>query len=195
VGDRVQLGGIIGDVIDIGMLRTTVMEIGHWVKADQYNGRIVRVANSFVFKEPVYNYSADFPFLWDEIMVPVKYDSDHKLASDLLQKAADDLLGAFVPLAEATWREMIHKFRIEEATLPPMVTLIANDNWLEFTIRYVVDYKKRRSTKDLLFRRILDDFEKTDGRVSIASSTFHLVDAPTFNVRIAGNNSAERIHQ
>jgi len=195
VGDRVQLGGIIGDVIDIGMLRTTIMEIGHWVKADQYNGRIVRVANSFVFKEPVYNYSADFPFLWDEIMVPVKYGSDHKLASDLLQKAADDLLGAFVPLAEATWREMIHKFRIEEATLPPMVTLIANDNWLEFTIRYVVDYKKRRSTKDLLFRRILDDFEKTDGRVSIASSTFHLVDAPTFNVRIAGNNSAERIHQ
>jgi small-conductance mechanosensitive channel len=78
VGDRVQLGGIIGDVVDIGVLRTTLMETGQWVKADLYNGRIVRVANSFVFKEPVFNYSGDFPFLWDEITVPVKYGSDYK---------------------------------------------------------------------------------------------------------------------
>ena len=55
VGDRVQLGGIKGDVIDIGMLRTTLMECGGWINGDQYNGRIVRVANSFIFKEPVFN--------------------------------------------------------------------------------------------------------------------------------------------
>jgi small-conductance mechanosensitive channel len=60
-GDRVQLGGIKGDVIDIGMLRTTMMEIGQWVNADLYNGRIVKIANSFVFKEPVFNYSATSP--------------------------------------------------------------------------------------------------------------------------------------
>lgn len=40
------------------------MECGVWVKADQYNGRVVRVANSFVFKEPVYNYSGDFNFFY-----------------------------------------------------------------------------------------------------------------------------------
>jgi small-conductance mechanosensitive channel len=61
IGDRVQLGGIMGDVIDIGVLRTTLMECGQWVNADLYNGRIVRIANSFVFKEPVFNYSAHFP--------------------------------------------------------------------------------------------------------------------------------------
>jgi len=55
-GDRVQLGGIKGDVMDIGVLRTTIMETGQWVDGDLYNGRIVLVANSFVFKEPVYNY-------------------------------------------------------------------------------------------------------------------------------------------
>lgn len=60
VGDRVKLGGITGDVIDIGVLRTTLMETGDWVSGDLYNGRVVRVANSFVFKEPVFNYSADF---------------------------------------------------------------------------------------------------------------------------------------
>jgi small-conductance mechanosensitive channel len=71
-GDRVQLGGIRGDVIDISFLRTTLMEVGEWVSADLYSGRVVRIANSFVFKEPVFNYSGDFPFLWDEITVPVK---------------------------------------------------------------------------------------------------------------------------
>jgi small-conductance mechanosensitive channel len=75
-GDRVRLAGIRGDVIDIGILRTTLMECGEWVDGDLYNGRIVRVANSFVFKEPVFNYSADFPFLWDEINLPVKYGSN-----------------------------------------------------------------------------------------------------------------------
>ena len=78
VGDRVQLGGIKGDVIDIGMLRTTLMECGGWINGDQYNGRVVRVSNSFIFKEPVYNYSSDFPFLWDEIVVPVRYGSNYE---------------------------------------------------------------------------------------------------------------------
>jgi small-conductance mechanosensitive channel len=61
-GDRVQLGGIKGDVMDIGVLRTTIMETGQWVDGDLYNGRIV-LANSYVFKEPVFNYSGDFPFM------------------------------------------------------------------------------------------------------------------------------------
>lgn len=64
------------------------------------------------------------------------------------------------------------------------MTLIANDNWLEFTIRYVTDYKRRRSTKDILFTRIMEEFDATDGKVSMASATFHLVEAPVFNVRL-----------
>jgi len=187
VGNRVQLGGITGDVIDIGVLRTTLMETGQWVKADLYNGRIVRVANSFVFKEPVFNYSGDFPFLWDEITVPVKYGGDYRLAREILQKIADDTLGGLVPEAQRTWRDMVNKYRIEDARIEPMVTLIANDNWMEFTIRYVTDYKKRRSTKDLLFTRILEEFDATDGKVTLASATFHLVEAPVLNVRIAGD--------
>lgn len=193
VGDRVQLGGIVGDVIDIGILRTTIMETGDWVKADLYNGRIVRVANSFVFKEPVFNYSGDFPFLWDEIMVPVKYGSDYRLAREILQKAANDLLGGFVPQAKKTMAEMVNKYRIEQASVEPMVTLIANDNWLEFTVRYVVDYKRRRSHKDMLFTRILEAFDETGGKVSFASATFQLVDAPVFNVRLAESRGSAAI--
>ena len=92
-GDRIQLGGIKGDVIDIGILRTTIMEIGEWVKGDNYNGRVVRVANSFVFKEPVFNYSGDFPFLWDEISVPIKYGSDYSKTRHMQEKIAHQMFG------------------------------------------------------------------------------------------------------
>ena len=81
-------------MIDIGMLRTTMMEIGEWVNADLYNGRIVRVANSFVFKAPVFNYSGDFPFLWDEVTVPVKYGGDYRLAREIFEKSCKRLLVA-----------------------------------------------------------------------------------------------------
>ena len=92
-GDRVQLGGIKGDVIDIGVLRTTLMECGEWVNGDLYNGRIVRVANSFVLKEPVVNYSGDFPFLWDEIVVPVRHGCDAELARELILRVAEETVG------------------------------------------------------------------------------------------------------
>ena len=183
IGDRVQLGGIKGDVIDIGVLRTTVMEIGEWVKGDQYNGRIVRIANSFVFKEPVFNYSGDFPFVWDEITVPVKYGSDHRLAREIILAAANKSVGEYVEPAQNEWKKMTRKFAVENAIIEPMVFLIANDNWMEFTLRYVVDFKKRRGAKDTLFTHILDAVAKTDGKVSLASVTFQLVEAPTLEVR------------
>jgi len=182
VGNRVQLGGVMGDVIDIGILRTTVMECGDWVNADLYNGRIVRIANSNVFKEPVFNYSADFPFLWDEITVPVKYGCDYRLTRKILQQIAEDVVGEFTAGAKMAWREAVKKYRIEDESVEPTVTLVANDNWMEFTVRYVVDYKRRRATKDELFTRILNAIDETHGRVAIASTTIHIVETPIFQV-------------
>ena len=184
IGDRVQLGGIKGDVIDIGVLRTTLMEIGEWVKGDQYNGRIVRIANSFVFKEPVFNYSADFPFVWDEITVPIKYGSDHNLARRIIQNSALEIVAENAVIAHQIWQKMLKKYAIEDASVEPNVTLVANDNWIEFTLRYVVDYKKRRSTKDLLFTRILDGVAASAGSVSMASATFQIVEMPALDVRL-----------
>jgi small-conductance mechanosensitive channel len=171
-------------VIDISVLRTTVMEIGEWVKGDHYNGRIVRIANSFVFKEPVYNYSADFPFVWDEITIPIKYGSDHNLTRELILAAANETVGEYIDRARKEWKKMTRKYAVENAIIEPMVFLVANDNWIEFTLRYVVDFKKRRGVKDLLFTHILDAIKQTEGKVSMASATFQLVDAPTFDVHL-----------
>ena len=174
-GDRVQLGGIKGDVIDIGVLRTTIMEIGQWVDGDLYNGRIVRVANSFVFKEPVFNYSSDFPFLWDEIKVPITFGSDHDQARAIMERALRDIAGELPASSKAQWRTMVNKYLIEDARTDPWVTLTFNDNWVEYTLRYVVGYKHRRGTKDALFSRLLADVEATRGRVRFASSTMQVL--------------------
>lgn len=182
-GDRVLLGGICGDVIDFGILRTTLMEIGQWVNGDLYNGRIVKVSNSFVFKEPVYNYSGDFPFLWDEIKIPVKYGSDPQYVKEKILGVAQNVVGDYCKEAQLYWDEMIRKYLIEPATTQPMVTLVANDNWQEYTLRYVVDYKKRRSVQDLLYTRILEEFNSSD-EISLASATFQIVEMPSINVKM-----------
>lgn len=184
IGDRVQLGGIKGDVIDIGVLRTTLMETGQWVDGDLYNGRIVRIANSFVFKEPVFNYSGDFPFLWDEIKLPIQYGSNYEQARILIANVAHKIVDEYAEKAHLQWAVMVNKYMIEEASTEPIITLVANDNWVEFTLRYTVEFKKRRGTKDRLFTEILSAVEATNGTVKFASATFQLVEVPELKIRM-----------
>ncbi|CAM4192136.1 Small-conductance mechanosensitive channel [Novosphingobium lubricantis] len=174
-GDRVQLGGIRGDVIDIGVLRTTLMEIGGWVDGDQYNGRMVRIANSFVFKEPVFNYSGAFPFLWDEFTLPVRYGSDWKLAQTLIEDAVRAQVEDYTRKSEQLWQHVARSFMLEEARVDPAVTLTATDNWIAFNVRYIVDYKARRSTRDAIMRTLLEAIDATQGKVRLASTTIELV--------------------
>lgn len=183
-GDRVQLGGIKGDVMDIGVLRTTIMETGQWVDGDLYNGRIVLIANSYVFKEPVFNYSGDFPFLWDEIKIPIQYGSNYEIAQEIILNAGNSIAEELTEASKQQWHSLQNKYRLEEAQTEPMVSLVANDNWAEYTLRYVVGYKKRRATKTILFTKIMKDIEATNGKVSMASATFQLVQAPDFNINI-----------
>ncbi len=181
-GDRVELGGIKGDVMDIGVLRTTVMEIGQWVDGDLYNGRIVLIANSFIFKAPVFNYSGDFPFLWDEIKIPVSYGSNYEKATAIFENVGKEVAGDLTEKSRDRWAALQRKFRLEEAQTEPMVSLIANDNWVEYTLRYVVGYKKRRVTKTALFTKILKAVDATNGEIKFASATFQLVEAPEIKI-------------
>ncbi|WP_445956394.1 mechanosensitive ion channel family protein [Yeosuana sp.] len=183
-GDRVQLGGIKGDVMDIGVLRTTLMETGQWVDGDLYNGRIVLIANSYVFKEPVFNYSGDFPFLWDEIKIPIKYGSNYDKTKEILLKIGNEVAGDLTQKSSDLWQNLKNKYKLEEAQTEPMVSLIANDNWVEFTLRYIVNYKKRRATKTELFSKLLIAIEATKGDVNFASGTYEIVGVPEIKVNI-----------
>ena len=184
VGDRVQLGGIKGDVIDIGVLRTTLMECGGWINGDQYNGRVVRVANSFIFKEPVYNYSSDFPFLWDEIRIPVRYGSNYEMARQGFQQVLNDLTSEHARQLKGDWRKMTDKYLLENAQLEPMVSLKMDDNWAEFALRYVVDYKKRRSIKDKICSRILKLIEESEGQIQLGAPSFELSSVAPLDIHV-----------
>lgn len=174
VGQRVQINGIRGDVVDIGVLKTTLMEVGEWVGGDLYNGRIVNVANSFAFKEPVYNYSGEYPFLWDEVRIPVRYGSDHEAARKLFLTTLQQVTGDYALASSRQWHHLADRYRVEKAQVEPMVDLEFDENWITYTLRYIVDYKKRRSTKNLIFTAILDALPATEGKVVIACSTLEV---------------------
>ena len=187
-GDRVELGGIKGDVIDISILRTTLMEVGDWVEGDLYNGRIVRVANSFVFKAPVYNYSSEFPFLWDEFTLPVRFGSDWQLAQTVIEDVVTRQVADYTAASTHKWEHMIKSFRIEEARITPSVTLVITDNWIEFRIRYIVDYKSRRVTKDAIMRDLLIALDQHRDQIQLGSTTIELVGVPP--IRVSGVRAA-----
>ncbi|MEO8030371.1 MAG: hypothetical protein ABJC74_01200 [Gemmatimonadota bacterium] len=103
-----------------------------------------------------------------------------------------ELLTEFAASAKTAWRAMVRKYLIEDARTTPMNTLVANDNWLEFTLRYVVDYRRRRATKDDLFSRIMDLVDASVGRVQMASGTFEVVAAPALTVQLKGAQAGMR---
>ena len=174
VGDRVLLGGIKGDVIDIGLLRTSLMETGDWINGDLYNGRITKVANSFIFKAPVHNYSGEFPFLWDEVQIPVKTGGDFEYAKEKFRDILVEVQGGFAEEAKEYWNKMTEQFMVEDAKVDPFVHMVFDENWITFTLRYVVDFKSRRSIKDKIFTKVLTEIRNSEGRLEVASAAFEI---------------------
>ena len=183
-GDRIEINGIKGDVIDIDSIYTTLMELGEWVSSDNYSGRIVKISNSFVFKGPIKNYSMDFPFLWDELNIMITYESDIALAKKIILDDATELLSEYTKNSLTKWKEMVAHYYIEDATLEPTVALKITDNWIEINLRYITDYKRRRITKNQLFERIQQSIFASNGKVVLASTTLQLLKIPDVNVQV-----------
>ncbi|TYB75854.1 mechanosensitive ion channel domain-containing protein [Bizionia myxarmorum] len=177
-GDRIEINGIKGDVIDIDSVCTTMMEIGAWVTSDNYSGRIVKLSNAFVFKGPVYNYSRDFPFVWDEFNLPIRYGSDLELAKAIVIAVAQENLSDYVNNSILEWKNVVNKYYIEDAQVESTLAITMTDNWIQFNLRYIVDYKKRRHTKHGLNEEIGKRFLATNGKVILASATFEIVKIP-----------------
>ena len=181
-GDRIEINQIKGDVIDIDSIYTTMMEIGEWVSSDNYSGRIVKLSNAFVFRGPIYNYSKDFPFIWDEIDLPIRYGSDLELAKEIVTRVATKNLSGYVTESISRWKHVVDRYYIEDAQVEPTLALTLTDNWIRFNLRHIVDYKKRRYIKHLLHDQIGKEIEKTGGKVVLASATFEIVKIPTLDI-------------
>ena len=173
VGDRIQMGGVRGDVIDITPLRTKILEIGSpgestsWVQGRQYTGRIVAVSNKMTFTEPVFNYSAVFDFIWEELTVPVAYAADWQQAERILHEEA--VRASSQEGASEAMREMTRRYPVPRADVEPRVFARSTDSYMELSARFVVHVRSARAVKDELTRRVAERFRAAG--IEVASAT------------------------
>jgi small-conductance mechanosensitive channel len=184
VGDRIVMGGVRGDVIGLGFLRTTILEMGQpegdaddevavWVDARQYTGRVVTVTNAAVFDDPVFNYSREFSFLWEEIKVQITHDSDHQLAGEILLDAANRHSGDRRELGAEAIRRMRRRFFVPVTDLEPKVFYKLNSSWVELAVRFIVPTHGIRQIKSEITREVLDRY--LEAGISFAPSATYTV--------------------
>lgn len=158
VGDRIEVDGQKGDVVDVRLFRFSLMEIEGWVGAEQSTGRLLHVPNGLVFTTEVANYTEGFAYIWHEIPVLITFESDWKLAErlmlEVLKSHAPDVEGA----AGTTIRATARRYSIRVGTLTPTVYLTVRDSGVLLTARYLVEVRTRRGREDRIWRAILEAF-------------------------------------
>ncbi len=160
VGDRIEIEGRGGDVVDIRVFRFTMLEIGGWVDADQSTGRLVHVPNGKVFSEQVMNYTEGFPYIWDEIGVMVTFESDWRRTEEILAAALSDHAPNTTDgtIAKAI-RQAAQQYLIRYTHLSPNTYVDVKDSGVMIRGRYLVPARQRRYVTDKLWRAILEAFD------------------------------------
>ena len=192
VGDRISMGGVRGDVLRLGFIQTTIMEMGQppsvqsadpaqWVKSRQFTGRIVTVSNSKIFSEPVFNYTRDFPFIWEEMVIPITYKADRGKAEAIMLAAASEHAVRADSIAADARRDLHERFGVTPIDLVPKVFFRITDNWLELTVRFLVDTHGIRDVKDAMSRDIVVELDNAG--IGIASATYDIVGFPPIELR------------
>jgi small-conductance mechanosensitive channel len=161
VGDRIQVGDVFGDVYAIDFLSTTVWELGSQerpgaVHAEQPTGRLITFPNNEVLTGTVINLTRDFPYVWDELIVPVANESDLRYALELLRRLATEVLGEDMARPAHEYEALLRKARLETSVADkPEVYVSLADSWTNVTIRYLVHARQRRKWKSLLAERVM----------------------------------------
>jgi small-conductance mechanosensitive channel len=170
VGDRIEIGGEIGDVIDIGVMTTVLLEIGGWVQGDQPTGRVTLVPNGRVINQPVHNYTKDHSFIWEEITIPVAYGSDWERAREIILSIVKRETEDVTRQAEKEIDRLGEKYYFPRRVVEPSVYITPTDNWISLNVRYVTPVKERRMVRNRLFSLILKELQGVK-EITIASGT------------------------
>ncbi|APV43479.1 Small-conductance mechanosensitive channel [Dehalogenimonas formicexedens] len=182
IGDRVEVNSKKGDVIDIGLLNTTLLEIGEWVGGDQPTGRLCQIPNGFILSHAVHNYTRDHHFIWDEINIPLTYDSDWHLALDTILKLVTIETKAATTEAQDSFSRLAGRYFLPGNAGAPSIFVTLTDNWINLTVRYISEVRNRRETRDRLNRLILDEITRLGSeKVRISSQTLGVSVKPESN--------------
>ncbi len=159
VGDRVEIDGHVGDVIDISLFQFTLLEVGNWVSGEQTSGRILHVPNNKVFANVFANYTDEFPYVWHEMDVVVSKDSDWEKARTLLLEILNQRVGAIATEA-STWANQPnnHRFLVVYGKLTPIVYISVKSDGVHLALRYLSVVRQRRNSESAIWDDILRTF-------------------------------------
>ena len=162
VGDRIEIEGVAGDVIDIRVFQFSLLEIGNWVDADQSTGRIVQVPNGKVLSATTASFNKGFEYIWHEIPVLITFESDWKKAKGILEDIVDEDTFVVAEEVERQVRRAASHYLIYSGKVTPIVYTTVRDSGVLLTVRYMTKPKTRRGTEQQLWEQILERFAEHD---------------------------------
>lgn len=179
VGDRIEIAGRIGDVIDVRLFQFSMLEVGNWVEADQSTGRIVHVPNKLIFSDMLANYTSQFDYIWHEIAVFITLDSDWQAAKRLCEEILERHVGPIAVEARATIDAAAQHSFITYANLTPTIYTRVHPHAVRLTLRYLTPSRRRRGLEHLIWEDILSAFAEHDDIVFAPSQRISLVEGST----------------
>ncbi len=162
LGDRIEIDGIKGDVIDLSPFFFSVLEIGNWVSAEQNTGRIIHIPNVKIFTASVANYTQQFPYIWDEIPVVITFESNWEKAKGILEAILEASSMKFSKPEERELRETAMRYYIKLGPLTPVVYTSVVDSGVMLTMRYLTPVRQRRSREQAIWEDVLRAFSQED---------------------------------
>lgn len=151
VGDRVEIDGVTGDVVNIGFLGFNLLEIRGWVDADQTTGRVLHLPNGLLLTRPMANYDAGFKWIWHEITVPLTFDSD----VDRARMVLGELVEAHAPNITEEGTERPRDLLINLTRMQPGVYVHADERGVRLTARMRCPVRQRRRLDNQIWTELL----------------------------------------
>jgi len=172
VGDRVTISGITGDVIDIGIFRLYMMELGGKNGDFQPTGRIVIFSNSVLFQpNAFYKQIPGAEYNWHEVGLTLSPDSDYHLAETKLLAAVELVYSEYSKDIEAQHERAAEELHLQLATPKPEGRLRLVESGLEFVVRYPVEVRRASEIDDKVTRKLLTTIENEPKLKLVATST------------------------
>jgi small-conductance mechanosensitive channel len=184
VGDRVQISGVTGDVIDIGLVRLHLMEMGGSGNYIQPTGRVVVFSNSIVF-QPTARFSKQIPgtnFVWHEVSLTLAPQSDTAVAESRLLGAVEKIFAEYKNRIEQEHKHMQSLLNVRGATPKPTSRLRLTQTGLEVIIRYPVELDNAAEIDDRITRELLAALEREPRLRLVGSGTPNIQPVPVTNV-------------
>ena len=170
VGDRIKIGLVTGDVIDVNYLDTTLWEFGgDYLSTEHPSGRIIKFPNSNVLSTPVYNYTWPlFPYIWNEVKFHVAYNADLEFVAATMKRVAEKEVGEAMMKQVEVFRQLLAQTPVNQLEVqerPVVMFRVSEIGWLEAIVRYLVHPKEAGRVKSRLIQELLTQLNAEPDRV------------------------------